>query len=94
MRPYLTACQHWSQPEKPAPNTQPHPGIQDPNNGDKVWARISSALGEAMWDDGTSDANLDGLSLGDLDDLGMIKMTLDGQNLSPFQDTPNISMRK
>jgi hypothetical protein len=87
MRPCLTVNRYWSRPERPVPNTQPHPEIQDPNNGNKVWARISSALVSAI-------AQV-GLSLKDLGNLGTLNITFDGQNLSsPFQDTLNISMYK
>jgi hypothetical protein len=89
MCPYLTAYQHWSRPE---PNVQPHPEIQDPNDGNDCWARISSALASAMWPGNYLEAERGVLSLAD---LGMINTTLDGQNLSsPFQVTLNISTDK
>jgi hypothetical protein len=91
MRPFLTVNRLWSHPERPAPNTQPHSEIPDPNNGNEVWARISSALIDAMWDDNMSSVS----SLRYLHNQGMLNMTLDGQNLSsPFQVTLNISMHK
>jgi hypothetical protein len=61
----------------------------------KVWARLSSALSSAMWQDYNPESEQAVLSLKDLDKLGMINMTLDGQNLSSsLQDTLNTSMHE
>jgi hypothetical protein len=75
MCPYLTAYQYWSRPERSAPNTQPHLEIQDPNNGNGVWALISSALDTAMWD--YLEVERVVLLRKHLGNLGMINMTFD-----------------